>query len=522
MSDLIADGTLAEPNYIPRETGVDIEAIINIEERKYIKKWGELSESLVNKVAKINERNDFIVDEYVKNKELYGKTIIFALNAIHCDSLNEALKKRGIKSGYVYTLISDAENQKTIDDFRNGKLDVLININMLTEGSDIPDIQTVFLTRPTTSDVLLMQMVGRGMRGVGCGGTKTANIVDFCDKWSSITSWLNPKFLFEEADIEEVESTQSEQGSLIPIDAIRDIVKGITYKGEFPEARKSTLPVGWYDVIDEDGNDSKVLVFDNQLSGYEDFKRDYSDYISDEQVTGRMIVTRYFRTFGMLPGEEELDDILLYIRQEKEFPELHTFTVRDQIEPYALSERIKKEDMTYTATMKCISDVFEQNRKMITDLYGGFEYYKKRVYDCMMYPKGIVPIGTQIEEIDKEVFQLSDKPLGADIEDLLTEVIEEYRENFKDDFERPEIHWTDRVVGSYFGIFYHDYNLIYINSLLNSESIPREVVKFVIYHECLHQEFFGHPKGFKDKEHQYKDFQIQEHFLHYDMRDFDY
>lgn len=51
MSELIADGTLAKPEYIPVETNVDIEAFIDIDERKYINKWGEMPESLLEKVA---------------------------------------------------------------------------------------------------------------------------------------------------------------------------------------------------------------------------------------------------------------------------------------------------------------------------------------------------------------------------------------------------------------------------------------------------------------------------------------
>ena len=526
MSDLIADGTLAKPYYIPKETNVDIEAIIELDERKYIQKWGEFPESLVMKVAKTNERNDIIVDEYVRNKDKYGKTIIFALNAVHCDSLNEAFKKKGIRSGYVYTLIGDAENQKIIERFRYNDredgIDVLININILTEGSDIPDIQTVFLTRPTTSDVLLMQMVGRGMRGIGCGGTETVNIVDFCDKWSSITSWLNPKFLFgEEAAEEKIVDTKSSAVSLIPMDAIRDIVKGITYKGVFSNVRSSTLPVGWYDVIDEDGNDSKVLVFENQLSGFKCFENEFTIYLNDEKITGKNLIVKYFKCFGMLPAEKEMDELLQFVKQEQEFPEFHSFEVRDQIEPFALSERIKKGNLTYMDSMKIIEDAFEQNKQLVLSLYGSFEYYKKRISDCLMFPRGIAPVGTQIEEVDKEVFHLSKEPLKEEIEELLTEVIKENRLNFKPDFERPEIYWTDKAVGSYYGVFYHDYNLIYINSLLNSESVPKEVVKFVIYHECLHQEFFGHPKEFRDKERKYVDFQEQEHFLDYILRDFD-
>ena len=526
MSKLIADGTLAKPQYIPRETNMDIETMIELDERKYIQKWGEFPESLVEKVAKTNERNELIIDEYVRHQEQYGKTIIFALNAIHCDTLNEMFRKKGIRSGYVYTMIGDAENQRTIDRFRNNDredgIDVLININILTEGSDIPDIQTVFLTRPTTSDVLLMQMVGRGMRGSGCGGTDTVNIVDFCDKWSSITSWLNPKMFFgtEEPDDEEI-TYGSKQIELIPMDAIRDIVKGITYKGEFEELRNSTLPVGWYDVIDEYGNDVKVLVFENQLSGYELFEKDCAIYFDAENVTGHSLLTKYFKTFGMLPEEDELENIFYFIKQEKTFPVLERFDVRDQIEPFILSEKIKQSKAAWGDSMKMIEETFSQHKQMILSLYGSFEYYKKRISDCLFFPKGIVPLGTQIEEVDKSVYQISAEPLEEDIEELLTEVIAEQLDNFQADFIRPEIYWTDSPVGSYFGIYYHEKNLIYINALLNSASIPKEVVKFVIYHECLHQEFKGHPKAFREKERRYPEFQKHENFLDYTLRDFD-
>ena len=279
--------------------------------------------------------------------------------------------------------------------------------------------------------------------------------------------------------------------------------------------------MGWYDVIDEYGNDARVLVFENQLGGYQAFKEDSQNYFEDENTTGRQLISRYFRNFGMLPGEKELEDLLCYIRQEKTFPELKRFEVRDQMEPFALSERIKQGDMTYTDTMNSIREAYEQNREIAESLYGNFEYYKKRVMNCLMFPNGIVPIGTRVEEVDKEVLHLSPEPMKESIEDLLTEVIEENREHLQKDFVRPEIQWTDRAMASYWGVFYHDYNLIYINSLLNSESVDKEVVKFVIYHECLHQEFTGHPKEFRDKERLYKDFQIQEHFLDYILRDFD-
>lgn len=146
---------------------------------------------------------------------------------------------------------------------------------------------------------------------------------------------MQPKTLYAKSDFE----------YLIPVDAIRDIVKGITYKGAFVKVKNSVLPVGWYDVTDEDGNDTKVLVFENQLKSYELFKADYEKYIEDETITGKKILLKYFHPSGMVLGENELDDLLRSIKAEKEFPEMETFDVRDQIEPFAVSQRIKEEKL---------------------------------------------------------------------------------------------------------------------------------------------------------------------------------
>ncbi len=60
--------------------------------------------------------------------------------------------------------------KKKIKRFREGNLDVLINVNILSEGSDIPEIDSIFLTRPTMSSILMTQMIGRGLRGLESGG----------------------------------------------------------------------------------------------------------------------------------------------------------------------------------------------------------------------------------------------------------------------------------------------------------------------------------------------------------------
>lgn len=520
MSSLIADGTLANPIYIPRLTNIDIESIINIDERKFIEKWGEMPESLLEKVAKTNERNNIIVNEYINNKEKYGKTVIFALNGIHCMALNDEFRKKGIKSDFIYSL--NKGNEEKIKKFQDGKIDVLININMLTEGSDIPSVETIFLTRPTSSDSLLMQMVGRGMRGVACGGTKEVNIVDFCDKWSSITKWLNPKFLFEDNEDIDEEPIYKSNGkfSLIPFDMIRDLIKGITYNGDTVIEKSPILPVGWYNVIDDDGNDTKILVFDSQLDGYKNFKKDMNLYINNSNVEAKDLLTKYFNGFGIIPKEYEIDYIIGYLQQESSFPELQYFSERNDIEPFKIATELLNSNLPFRAAEKRISEIYIEHREIIDNLYGSKEYYKRRIVDCMIYPSGMVPIGSRIEEVEKQFYNLSKEPINKSLDDLLDEVISENKENLLDNFIRPEICWTDKNYSTYFGVYYHNERLIKINSLLNSKDIPVDVIKFIIYHECLHQEFYGHTKEFRNKEHLYPNFQEYENFLEYKLKDY--
>jgi superfamily II DNA or RNA helicase len=127
------------------------------------------------------KRNAFIAETYASNKEQYGKTIICADEGFQGQQLREFLENRGIRAGVVYSGAKSSEgdkvrkrdeNARILEAFRRKDFDVLINIKMLTEGTDIPDVQTVFITRETKSDILLTQMIGRVLRGPRMGAQK--------------------------------------------------------------------------------------------------------------------------------------------------------------------------------------------------------------------------------------------------------------------------------------------------------------------------------------------------------------
>ncbi|MCI7792504.1 MAG: DEAD/DEAH box helicase, partial [Lachnospiraceae bacterium] len=246
MSDLIAKGILATPKFVRIETNEDIEPIISESEGQLIRRYGELPETLVAKIASSKARNKLIIEEYISKKEQYGKTIIFAMNVVHCRFLQEELARRSIKCGCIYS--GKEDNNAVIRDFKEGRLDVLVNVNIMTEGSDVPDIQTVFLTRPTQSEGFLMQMIGRGMRGKAAKGTEIVYIVDFHDKWTVFNRWLNPKWIInEENDSIETEKREYHKRTYREYEwsLCQEIYRNLSYKYE-ETGSMLMLPVGWY------------------------------------------------------------------------------------------------------------------------------------------------------------------------------------------------------------------------------------------------------------------------------------
>ena len=145
-----------------------------------------LPEDVARQIADSALRNRLIVDTYREGQKKYGQTIVFAINVDHAIALNALFRKEGIASDYVVSSIRDAvtgvtvsreDNERKLQAYRDGKLQVLINVNILTEGVDLPKTGTVFLARPTVSTILMTQMVGRALRGPAAGGTDTAYIV---------------------------------------------------------------------------------------------------------------------------------------------------------------------------------------------------------------------------------------------------------------------------------------------------------------------------------------------------------
>ena len=165
VENLIAQEILAKP--VIREPETDFTP--DFDEGMYLK-WvnsnKDLPQPIITQLAKNITRNRKITEYYIDNKEVYGKTIIFADRYDQCDVISKFLNKSGVSADVMYSHQGNERNAEVLNKFRNNELEVLVNIKMLTEGTDVPDVDTVFITRQTTSIISMTQMVGRALKAL--------------------------------------------------------------------------------------------------------------------------------------------------------------------------------------------------------------------------------------------------------------------------------------------------------------------------------------------------------------------
>lgn len=92
------------------------------------------------------------------------KTIVFAVDINHAKLLTEAYKQAGLMANIVHSEQDKQEQKDIIEHFKKGHLKILVSVLMLTTGFDVPDTDTAVIARPTKSQNLYKQMVGRIMR----------------------------------------------------------------------------------------------------------------------------------------------------------------------------------------------------------------------------------------------------------------------------------------------------------------------------------------------------------------------
>lgn len=126
----------------------------------------------------IEERNALVarsIQELARDR----RTIAFCVTVGHAMNLARALNAVGVSAGIVHGAMKGEARARVLEDFRRGRIQALTNVGVLTEGFDDPGVACIAMARPTRSDGLYAQCVGRGTRL--SPGKKDCLILDFVD-----------------------------------------------------------------------------------------------------------------------------------------------------------------------------------------------------------------------------------------------------------------------------------------------------------------------------------------------------
>jgi excinuclease ABC subunit B len=134
-----------------------------------IRPTGLIDPELIVRSAKTQVRD---VLEEIKTVSARGERILITtLTKKQAENLAEFLKENKIKSQYLHSDVDTLDRIKTLEDLRKGKFDVLVGVNLLREGLDLPEVSLVAIFDADKegflrSETSLIQTIGRAARNV--------------------------------------------------------------------------------------------------------------------------------------------------------------------------------------------------------------------------------------------------------------------------------------------------------------------------------------------------------------------
>ena len=164
IKDFIQKGWLATYQYYSIPTSSEL--VKSIESIREFDIEGDYKNSALVEVCDTSKIRAQLYDSYEKNV-LGKKGIIYSISREHSEHICLQYRSRGVAIENIDSKTLAKVREKVIQAFRNGEIDIIVNVDIFSEGFDCPDIEFIQLARPTKSLVKYIQQVGRGLRKNG-------------------------------------------------------------------------------------------------------------------------------------------------------------------------------------------------------------------------------------------------------------------------------------------------------------------------------------------------------------------
>ena len=416
LKELINRHILASP--ITEECNTDIVygTSMGKKDLERIERLDNLPDDVAEDMAGNNLRNKLIVNRYVENSDKYGQTIVFVYSVLHAIQLRKQFELAGVPAAFVVSDIRDMgtnvtvsanDNKRNIQAFIDKEINVLINVNILTEGVDLPQTKTVFLTRPTVSMTLMTQMVGRALRGEKAGGTREAYIVSFIDDWQTQFSWVSPTALFNDEG-EFVDNPAEQQKNILRMISIAKIeefaalLDGTIDEKTLEQIRQvpfeKRVPIGMYVLnYQEQGMEGKegtdvtcqIMVYDSTAEAYKQLMNELpalfdnhdaeDEYLEDDLLLEmeRECHDAFF-CGEMIPpyAQKDIISLLKFYAQKRIVPSLRSLDeIHQRLDLKGIAQHIIDEDFGPKKKNEYINQLWDDEDNLLAGFFGRKRYF---------------------------------------------------------------------------------------------------------------------------------------------------
>ena len=179
---------------------------------------------------------DDLVEQIHKRKEKNERVLITTLTIKMAEELTTYLKKLDIKVAYLHSEIKTLERLRIIRDLRLGKYDVVVGINLLREGIDIPEVSLIAIMDADKqgflrSDKSLIQTIGRAARN------QNGHVIMYADNISDSMNYA----INETERRRNIQQKYNQDHGIIPKTIIKEIRELISNNQEIIEAKPEKL-----------------------------------------------------------------------------------------------------------------------------------------------------------------------------------------------------------------------------------------------------------------------------------------
>ena len=218
---------------------------------------GDFDTTAMSGIAQGTEIIGDVVNQYLTHCR--GKRgILFACDIAHSKKMTAAFVSVGVRAEHLDGNTPAVERAAILRRLSAGQCEVLCNVNVATEGFDCPAVEVIMLCRPTMSESLCLQMIGRGLRP--CDGKTVARVHDharmlpahghpYADRdWSMTRSGKKNRAAVEKAPKSKEGELFERPAPVLVLEAERE-----EYGKDGSRNGKKTEPSVWFRKLDSDG-----------------------------------------------------------------------------------------------------------------------------------------------------------------------------------------------------------------------------------------------------------------------------